>query len=892
MIDLSGTSAAGVKFVDFNRPVFLVVVRADAPTMGEDPQYFGSRQFQLDGDTYEDLMAGLSFEFTELPLKGGLATVATFQLTLRNEAKLAQLVDQVFLENDDVEAYLLFADDAGNVSGDRIPIGRGLIDQYPSDVNEWTMDMVDGSDRDWVAIPNRLIEPTSFPFAPLDTMGKPLPVPFGLMEQGPYDDAGTTRFLAPCRCVDIFQQRYTAGLNNASASTLFQWYPQARKLADILNTTDDGPYVTIDSPARKLWSRPVRPDTTNTVGPWSSVADGRTATSVTLSSSEALDLFFGGVPKLGTLTQLSVEIIATGSFTYSVELASATLASGSATGDISIALDIANWTDDWDFELLLAKIATSSTATLKELFLDIRFDDQSGIDAQNGLQLFRKVQGFADVASSYNADGTTNPLITGTAGTVLVNPVDILQAILRGKDLLNRPADELDLTSFNTARAKRAGWTYAFTIWETIRDITWLDPFLQEAGLHLFKNAAGTWTVIARDTFAEPQHAFLDGWNIAIKNPEDDYGDFLPDIEIDRVKNRDLVNEFVIHAQRDRTSDEYNLLKIASSAYRITGTGATDPVAGEFLGDGTSLMSDGLEVGWIIYMDTDQAYRTTAAPMSETRVPIEPVSGSLIFPNAPGTTFWAGTNLDPEVLRSRRRYKTVNPLGRARQDLRDIGGYESQFIGDAQTAQLLIDHWREWHGQLPHIVPLSTFIGHIDVEPGDVCFLDHPWLPNKKRPVTLTSLDGGITAAATTIKVQDGDVELIHEEDFLIVSDNPRQPEIVKVSGIDGVTDIATIVRGQAGTQAMPHADGTLVKRITVKWEVIGVQPPAPDDVRIRLKLLETPNSYFPPIVIAPDGTPDWSGMTDEERLRYGAITYNSGLVEERDPTSGFFIAA
>ena len=889
MIDLTGTSALSIKHADYHKAVWLVVVRADEPSSGEVPQYYGTRKFVLNSTTYEDLLAGISIESTDLLLKGGLAHIAGFEIRLRNEGKLSQLQDDYFLENDDVEVYELFVDEiGGNDDADRIPIGRGVIDQYPSDLNEWTLTVVDGSDRDMIHFPSRLADLSSYPYAPLDALGKPLPVPFGIMEQGPYDDAGTTRFLARCRCVDIFLGKYTSGVHNKASSTSFQWYSGPKRLAEVIDYTITSTFVTIDTPQRNLLLRPVRAGGTNTISGWSGTADGKTSTTVSAADTDFLDIYFAGMSKVGSLNaDPTIEIKATGAYDYTVKLGGTTIASGSDSGDTAIAVAKSNWAEDWDFELLQLILDFTASATLKEVYLDIRFDDQSGIDAQSALEIFQKVQGFEDQTSKY-ADGG---LITGVAGTVLENPVDIVQAFLRAKDLLNRPIAEIDTASFTTARAKRTGWTFAFELLETIKDITWLDPLLQEAGLHLYKSVSGQWRIVARDKSVEPQHTLLDEWNIAVENPQDDYEDYIPDFDTDRVKNRDLTNEFVVHAQLDRCAGEYNVLQIASSAYRITGMCSVNALTGRLNAPGQLFVSDDVVAGWTVYIDTDQAYQIDVV-VGEEDLDVTPLEFAQAQDAPAGTTFWLGPNLDADVLRSRRRYKTLNPMGRPSENFRDIGGYESRFIADAATAQLMIDHWTDWHGQLHLTSALSTFAGHLDVEPGDVCWLDHPWLPDRKRPVHLTALDGAVDDTTTQLKVTGNEVELLRVGDYALLRDNPRQPEIAKVTDIDGVTDIATVTRGQCGTKAYAHADGTKVERVSVKWEVLGVQPATPGDARIRLSPVEMPNSYFPVLTIAPDGTPDWSGMTDLEKARYRAITYNSGLIEERDPASLAVIGA
>lgn len=906
MIDLAGTSALLAKHSGYFQLVWLLVVHADAPELGEAPQYYASRTFVLEGQEYTDLIAQLSFEWTELQLKAGRSIVASFALTLRNEGKASQLTDSYLLSYDQVEAYLLVVDEEGNTNGDCIPIGRGLITADPYGLSEWSLRIIDGSDRDWVTIPRRKVEPAvgnSFQFAPLESWGLPLPFPFGNQTQGPYDDQGTQVFLAPCICVDASGQYYTSGLYNKSYGTPFQNYTTQRRLAEILNYTQDGGYFSIDDPARLLVLRPARPAGTNTKSDWNQVSDGKISTSVVLhynadpDLNDHFDLYFSGVDKLGSLTDLDLVIVATGSYTYTLSYgveSPAVLSTGTLTGNQTIDLSsaLSNWEDKWDFENLLLEISTVGTVTIKELSLPLYFNDQSGVDFSKGLEIFQKVEGLCDNTDFYVDGG----LITGVADTLLTNPVDVGQAILRHKDLLARPIAEINVPSFAAARGKRIDWVYAFTMNKLIDNIQWLDPLLQEAGLHLYKNAAGQWTIVARDKLAEPQHFFLSTWNVDVVDAETDYENWQPDINFTRVENRDLENEWVIHAQLDLTSGEYNLLEIASSAYRITGTCSTDPDAELLVTSDVDLETAGVEPGWIFYVDHDQGYRATAMPTGTDRVPIEPVEGNEIRSNASGTPVWAGTNLDADALRSFRRHKTLNPLGRKGQGLKDIGGYEAQAIGDRTTSELFLDYRKDWHGDLPSLVTLYAHPGYVDVEPGDVALLHDPWLEFSEQaltlPPTLEEAIGDDEVEDIQIQFPAGQIGYVWAGNYLWLDDDPQHPEIVKVTATDLETDIATIERGKCNTQPIAHGEGCPIRRLQSRWEVLAVKVPEPGRPRVGIRLLRMPNSHFPPVVIAPDGTPDWDDMSDEERALYGAVTHNSGLMSERLPNSGFFIGA
>jgi len=894
VIALAGTTAENTKHTDYRKLVFLFVVKVDEPTAGESPRCYATREITLSAQVYTDLIANFSFEWTELNLKGGLSTVASLRLSLRNENKVSQLADDFILSYDEVEAYLLISDGTED-NTDRIPIGRGAITDHPHDIEEFTIDVIDVSDKDWDGIPRRKILPgpgNSFEFAPREHWNKPLPFYFGNYNIGPYDGTGVDRLVVKAYCVDKFQQKYTTGLYNKVNSTPFQRYVQAdNHLAEILNFTQTGAYFTVNDPTRKLLLRPVRKDGANTVTAWRNTADGDDSTSVTVLATDTLSIYFAGVPKLGDLTAATVEIKATGNYSYSIEhSAFGAPITGSDTNDASISLasELSVWAEDWDYQILKCELTFSTTPTIKRIELDVRFNDLNQIESKS-LDVFQKIQGVQDKATYY-VDGT----VINADGVVHTNPVHILETIFRHKDLLAKSINDLDTASFTTAAAARSDWSFFFPILEILEEIEDLQPFLEEAGLHLYQNTAGKWRVVARDKAADPQHIFLEQWNLCVEDAEVDYNDYLTDIDFSRVENRDLENEFVVHAQRDLSSDEYNVLEIASSAYRITGTCSVNATTGQLNASGQTFEDDEVETGWVAYVDTDQAYTVNGAPVDQDTLNLTAAPGSQITEIAAGTTFWLGPFLDADALRSRRKHKSLRPWGRKQSGL-DIGGKESHYIFDRATAQKVIDFRTEWFGQLLPILTVYLPPGHMEIEPGDIAILDQAWLPEKKRPLKLTTLDGAITStSALTFKVADGTAEAIRDDDILLLRDDKRKPEIMgKVIDSDLVTDIITVAsRGWANTQGQTHVDLANVERITTKYEVLAVRYPSLDDMRIGVKLLEVPTWYFPILIIAPDSIPEnWTDWTALEQEFYRAITWESGLIEDRNPQSTQVIA-
>ena len=998
MIDLTGTSAELAKFNDSDTWVFLVVVNADSPEDGVTPQYYATGEFDLGANTYEDLLLDVRVDWLELAMRAGLSVVGQVDVAFANAGKLFHLADDFYLENDLVEVYLLRVDSGGNTESDRIPIGRGLIDSYPAEIKEWTIQAVDGSDRDWTRIPARTIDPATqkFAYAPLEELGKPLPVPFGDQTRGPYDDAGTKRFLAPCRCTNAWTQEYTAGVHNQEETTTFQWYPQAGRLGEILTISEDGPYFTITDPGRKMLTRPGRPGGDNTIDDWRLTADGDSSTTIALGSSDTLDVYLGSVPKLGDITDLDILISASGTYTYEIIHAGSTLAGPTQTSTAEESIDLSGslslWSEDWDLALLRIKLTAATSATIKEISGDIRFDDSSPIDQQGAFPVFRKVKGFKDdpskyadgsyiidvpaspaaalaaggslattttyyyvvtavdeggtestqsdevsdttdggsnltidlswtavswatsyriyrtttsgdysgsallatvASASYSDDGTASPASGSPPDSnYLTNPVDVWECILRAKDLLGRTTSDINLASFDTARAARTDWKYAFTLLEAVDDPQWIDPFLSEAQLHSWKGPDGKWRCVARDKLAAPTSVFLDEWNVAVVDPDVDYQDQEPSVSVDRVKTRSLVNSYLIHAQRDRTTDKFNELAVATTAWRFTGTCNTDATAGTFETNDVDLTAEDVEADWIIIVEGDKTYQVVGDPVSSTTANITPAEGGIVEDNT-GATFWMGVSLDAELVRSRRRYKTLNPLGRQGTSLRDIGGYESQFIGDKATADLAIELWKDFHARLGQMVELETMVGHLDVEPGDVVLFDHPQLPERKQSDAVTLLDGALNDSDLTIPVTSGEEDMLRPDDLILIRDNPREPEVCEIDSVNsGSGSVVVKARGAFNTQAYAHGDGATVERLIRKWEVLAMRPPDPGAMRIGLRLLEMPFIYSQVLVIAPESTPsNWDQMDPLEQALYGAITNAAGLVNDRDPESTVVIA-
>ena len=873
MKDLSATNADTYRFASTYRVVWLVEIDADEPDVGTSTQYYASRSYTLSAQAYSDRLVprGLVQGWARVRTGGGLAEVAGLGIELRNEALASALIDTYFLENDVVRVYLVFVSGT-ETSADKIQLSRAVIENYPFTPRTWKLDAIDGSDKDFREIPARRVDLIDYPDAPLDALGKVLPAAFGNLNVGPYDGAGAAPLLAPCRCLDTFTRQYTAGLQADAVGVPFQYYPEARRLASITNYTVTGKTFTLDDQIRVVRLAPALPDTGNDVAGWQAIADGNESVGVVIANTDNLDVAFSGMPKVGTVTAITCQIIATGGYDYNVKLNGVSKGSGTASGNQTVTLSAADHADDWDFELYTLEIDGTGAATIWETYLQVTYDDQQTAD-RAALPIYQKLSGWEDLAGYYR-DGA----VVYSSGVALTNPAYQLAAILRGKTLMNLATADISATAVTSAATARTGWAFAFSL-DTAVDINWLNTFAFQAGMHLYKDYLGQWKMVAQDKTVIPAHTFLGQTHVAIKNPDQPADEWEYDLQIARTPMRDLLNEIALRYSLNRATGEYQSVYIASGRYRVTGTGTT--AAAGTLTDGTAtFQTDGVAVGDTVYVAGDQDYTVTVVT-SETVLTIVVPGGGTVNVNT-SKTYYVGPNLDGRMIRSQLRYKTENALGTKQVTFLDEGGFGSDLIADATTAERWVEHLIDWRSQRRLSARFATFLNAVDVELGDAAWFDHPWLPTSKRPVTITALGAGVNNATTAWTTTASESGLVRVGDYLLCD-----TEVVKVTGVDYGTDGLTVVRGQCNTVAAAHLIAASLKLLNrVKWEVVGVRPPDPDKAQIQLELQEMPPSYFPIGRVSATGWPVWSTATAIQRATSGWATTPSGRVVDEDEYS------
>jgi hypothetical protein len=854
--------AAAEKIKDAVEIVWLLEIDADNPDAAPVTLYYGSRAYTLSSKAYADafLPNGLRLTWDRIRPGGGLASVARVQAGLSNEESASDVADTYFLENDEVRLYLGFVTGA-EVKSDAVQISKGFIEDSKHDAKSWLLTTADGSDKDFSGFPRELVNLTDHPDAPFDAYGKPIPVAFGEFQVSPFDDADSrTRSLAPMVCLDSNLLRFTSGRRNRVSGFLssnFQYYEGSKNFGSFSTFSDDGDGgIFVDTAERHIQISPVLPASTNDVADFKNVFGWNLSTGVEVGAGENLDVDIGGSAKLGTLTTANILIRATGTgnYTRTVKYNGVTIEgpTGSLNGNTSIDLNtlsptaIVTHAEDWDFELYVVEIDGAADVQIQAIQLWVNFTSNISHIGQ-GLEVYEIALGWRDLAAHY-VDGAY--LVDGD--THLRNPAHVLAAVFRGRGLLELETAEVDSAAVDTAATARTAWEFRFSLTKTVDEIQWLNNYCFQAGLHLFKSYEGKWKMVAMDPTLVPVSSIIGRHQIAVVNPEAPPAEWEPDVTFAKTPTRNIINQVVLQYNRDYASDEYTGLAVASGFHRVTGTCSLVASTTKLTDGSATFVTDAVAVGDIVYISGDKEYSVDAID-SETVLDVSPVSGAA-NDIAAGTTYWCGANLSGAMKRSQLRYKTTNPLG-GKTDASNIGGFKSEFIGDAATAALFLDHIAAWRAERRYTVEFATFLNAIDLELGDAIWFDHESLPVYKRPVQLATLTNSETDVSTDFEA--ADTQLIRAGDYLLVgSEDAAAREIVKVSSVDYGASSFVVTRGECGTAAKAWDSGAPLKRLNAnQWEVTGLRVDV-EKAQIRVEIQEMPsNGYLPLAVVGVDAT-------------------------------------
>jgi len=845
----------------------------------------GVTPYTLGAYTYADLLSRLQLGAIELKPEGGLAPVYSFTIVVRDEEGESALTDTHVLANDEVVIYGIFVTGA-EIESDRFEIMRGVVEKDSSDGTLWTLRCKDGSKKELRWIPNDLVDPTRYPYA--WTPESPMPEAFGSHMVGPHDSVGKVVSLAPCRFLNRYDMTCTSGLNKKAGGQPYQWYGQVNRFAEIVTYTETAGILTVADPARKMRIYPSRPKLTNDLTYWYLTADGNGSTVVTVSDGDNLDVWLSGCAAVGDLTGIAVKVFASGSYTLTVK-DDTTVKYGptGCSGDTSVALTPGDYAD-WKLALLNVEIdgASSEDSTIEQIYLEVLFDDYLSFD-QDEPQVYQKVEGWEDQAAKY----TDGAVISG-AGTMLRNPVFQLEVLLRGLKMNALEIARVNTANFTAMAAYRTSWLFdwALPLDQQVNE-NQIDRLGFEAGLYILTQS-GQWDVAAMDKTRAPQHFFAGNYHMPVDGdpvaPPWDY-----DFSLQPADASQIYNEVVIRFAKQPATGQYQRAAIASGQYRLTGTGTSANATGYLVDATATFVTDGVvaadaalgTAGEIVYIEGDQDYEVITV-VNETTIELDPVDGGSVRDNT-SKTYWLGPHLNGDTLISQLAYKTVNALGGVRQrQLRDEGGYKSDFIQDESTATLLKNHIVDWFSFPRDRLQFPLLHDGALVQPGDVLMLNHPKLPTSKKPVLLSAIALDVTAVATTIIVTAGTVALFRDDDWLCIQETESTPpEVVQVDTVDVATDTLTVIRARLGTKAQAFTAGTGLYRVIYKWVCTGLEPLTPDKWN-TVQVEQMPRYYTPTGKVSATGWPLWASASDVQRSLSGWSTLPNGRVVDLEKDS------
>ena len=823
---------------------------------------------------------GIDLGMMKINPRGGLAPIYGFSLRLRDEEDESQVTDTHVISNDPLILYYIFTTGGTETDADKIELMRGVVERNKTSRNVWQIRLKDDSKTELKQIPTTTLDPINYPYA--YQLGAVIPEAFGDLSSAPNDHTKDRTLMAPVRFTNRFEVKGTSSLRKTSGGDVYQWYESSRRFAKINSKSESSNILTMTDPARTMYLRPSRAKSSNNISDWWKTADRDASVTTTISNGSNLDMYLSGSASLGTITALTVEVEATGSYTLTVKDDTTQLATGAQTDNASVTLNATTYSA-WDLDLLNVELdgPGSGSAVIKEVYLKVVFDDQMAF-SDTEPSLFQLVTGFQDVAGNYK-DGSAQ--VSGS--TAIQNPVYQLQALLRGKNLNNLATAKINTASFTTAASSRSSWKFDWFLREQVSD-SFLDRFCFQAGLSLW-NQNGQWYVASLDKTRAVNHFFLGGYHMPVIGSVDRPMGWEYDLEMRPPDASLIFNEVAIRYALHPATGESQKAEIASGQFRLTGTATTNSSANTLVDTSATFQTDNVLVGERIYLVGDTDYKVTSIT-NETTLVISAIDGSTTS-DLTGQTYYLGPNIDGEAYRSQQAYKVVNALGGNRQKtFLDNGGYKSEFITDDATALLFKDHCLEWFSAPRDRIKFSLSHDGIAVELGDVLYLDHPRFKQSQKAVSLTNTAEVVDTSETVITTTQYGASFCRANDYIYMqesSDTP--PEVMKVVSNNG-NDEVTVVRAQLGTKAQTFSSGKSMKALRIKWIVTGIKPMTPDDTRIQIEAEETPQSYFP-VGICSNETQTFQNSSESDRVLTGWASYRSGRIVDNDPDSAISYA-
>jgi len=400
--------------------VWMVDADLDEYGLATEHRRYGSRGYTIGAYTYEDLLSargGLDIGESRVAPRGGLASVGSLTVVVRDEEDESGITDTYIIINDPVTITQVFVNGA-EVLTDRFELVRGVVERHRVSKDTWILTVKDDSKTLIRQYPAATLDGAQYPFA--YDPGQVIPEAFGNLNHGPDDGDGLSAVLAPIRMTDKYAVRGTSGRRKKTQGDVYQWYPDAGRLAKVVKHTanaDELKTVDMPNPPRVLVTRPIRAAGSNDVTDWQDVATGDITTAVEITTGDNLDLYLSGSPKLGAMSAIEIQIVATGDYTVSVyDFGVLKEGPDALNGNQTIPLTLAEW-DSWELALMNVCIdgpGAAATTDINDIKLVIDFDDFAS-SGDRAPDFWQDAVGYEDLAANYRDGGAIGGLeiVTG-----------------------------------------------------------------------------------------------------------------------------------------------------------------------------------------------------------------------------------------------------------------------------------------------------------------------------------------------------------------------------------------------------------------------------------------------------------------------------------------------
>ena len=842
------------RLAQFRRAAAVEVVWLVELTLGSTVQRWASRAITLGGQAYEPFVdrSGLRFGRNSLRDRGGLSAVGSTALTVKGVDLVALAGDNVLI-NAPVGIFQLFVDGT-ETADEKISLSEGAVETVrPLADGRWEITVKDDSLRVLVAFPNAnaQIGPDRYPFA--QNFGHVLPAVFGELtdqaaQSGPWQAPDQ---VAPCEVIDLFAgPRLHVGIDTASVAALWQWHPSGSVMSQVVDWTraTDGT-VTIDTPTRRIVTRAIRDTPTNEVTDWNILQTYDPDAFLDIANGDTVAVYMAGLPALGPLASIAVQVDARGSYDYRIVDNQDELSTGTQSGNGDFSLDRDRF-ENWGINLLQVELTGDAGFELLDLRLQIEFDVIAG-----------------------SAQGQQESYWFSGVGKTGQNPVDQLEDMFTDTDLLDRPAGVIVGGGWDEARGLRSTWPFDLALaGPSPGNQAFLSKLAFDMGCVLHPGEGG-FTLAPLDERRDPSLFISSSWH----SPRTANGTLDFERNLNEA-NSQLINEVSLRFGLHAPSGQHRKAATASGQYRFTSTcqlhddGRLVDAAGDF--EDRQVL-----VGERVFVEGEIDYVVTEVT-SATELRVRPARSiySTIVAKAAGTTYYLGPNIDGAMLESQEQYRVRQPLGEAQVAFTDEGGYRSDTIQADETAQAFLRYITRWFSQVRDQVRFT--VGHVaaGVRPGDVLLLDHELTADEQQPTEATQLASAVDAADSSISIDA--LGPIRRRYWLILYDAAGEPEVMRVNRVTfgaapgyAVSTLG-VDRAQLGTRALSFAVDTPVLLTRWKWLVLSVGPMTPDTPTVGLTLASFPKPVEDVRMVVPNGFPDYVDATNAQR-EYGLFTAN-----------------